>query len=336
MHEYRGMATLNGFKLNRNIYSPYGNLLLPASTLLTDEHSRILLQHKIRLSKDDLEPVPDRSQELIASAVSEVRGIFEKACNTGRVPIDEVESELVPLIQKLADSPGLFPLLLELQELDEYTYRHNVAVGIISTLIGKWLGCDEQTLGLLSLSASLHDIGKIKIPADILQKKGKLTAEEYALMKQHTTYGYDLILRSCSSALLFAKVALQHHEREDGSGYPSGLKGHQIDPLSKIVAVADVFHAMTSQRSYKEATPFYLVLKQMMDNAVGCFDPLIVTTFMQKLMESLVGSAVSLSDGRQGIIVMVDKTEPAKPLIRIGTRFVNLKMRQELHIESIL
>ncbi|MDB5054982.1 MAG: rpfG 6 [Bacilli bacterium] len=331
-----GMEKIIGHKLNRNIYSCNGSLLLSAFTFLTDEHIQYMVQHKICLSIDDLEPVENRSKELIESAVSEVKGIFETASQTERIPIEKVERDLVPRITELANSPRLFSHLMKLQELDDYTYRHNVAVGIISTLIGKWLGCDEKTLSLLSLSACLHDIGKVKIPTQILKKPGKLSFDEYALMKKHTIYGYDMIRNSYKATCHMAYVALQHHEREDGSGYPFGVKGANLDPLSKIVAVADVFHAMTSKRVYKNSTPFYLVLKQMSDNAFGFFDPIIVTTFMQKIMESLLGCMASLSDGRQGIIILVHRDSPATPLIRIGNGFVNLKTEPDLHIESIL
>jgi putative nucleotidyltransferase with HDIG domain len=336
MYNDTGTEKMIGLKLNRNIYSCHGSLLISAFTFLTDEHIRYLVQHKICLSSDDLEPVENRSKELIESAVSEVKGIFETASRTERIPIEKVERDLVPRITELANSPRLFSLLMKLQELDDYTYRHNVAVGIISTLIGKWLGCDEKTLSLLSLSACLHDIGKVKIPQQILKKPGKLSSDEYALMKKHTIYGYEMIRNSYKATCHMAYVALQHHEREDGSGYPFGAKGAVLDPLSKIVAVADVFHAMTSKRVYKNSTPFYLVLKQMRDNAFGLFDPIIVTTFMHKIMESLLGCTVSLSDGRQGIIVLVHRDSPTTPLIRIGNEYVNLKTEPHLHIESIL
>jgi HD-GYP domain-containing protein (c-di-GMP phosphodiesterase class II) len=336
MYNVAGTEKMIGHKLNRNIYSHNGSLLISAFTFLTDEHIRYLVQHKICLSTDDLEPVENRSKELIESAVSEVKGIFETASRSEWIHIEKVERDLVPRITELANSPRLFSLLMKLQELDDYTYRHNVAVGIISTLIGKWLGYDEKTLYLLSLSATLHDIGKVKIPTHILKKPGKLSFDEYSLMKKHTIYGYEMIRNSYKATGCIAYVALQHHEREDGSGYPFGAKGTDLNPLSKIVAVADVFHAMASKRVYKNSTPFYLVLKQMMDNAFGFFDPFIVMTFMQKIMESLLGCTASLSDGRQGIIVLVHRDSPVTPLIRIGNGYVNLKTEPYLHIESIL
>jgi putative nucleotidyltransferase with HDIG domain len=336
MYNDAGTGQIFSLKLKRNIYSSSGSLLLSAFTFITDEHIQFLAQHKICLSTDDLEPILNRSMELIDSAVCEVKEIFETVSRSGQIFIENVERDLVPRITELANCPGLFSHLMNLQELDDYTYRHNVAVGIISTLIGRWLGCDEKTLSLLSLSACLHDIGKVKVPQHILKKPGKLTFDEYSLMKKHTIHGYEMIMNSNKATGQMANVALQHHEREDGSGYPFGVKGSAIDPISKIVAVADVFHAMTSKRVYKNSAPFYLVLKQIMDNAFGFFDPIIVTTFVQRIMESLLGSIVSLSDGRKGIIVMVHRDSPTAPLIRIGKEYVNLNTEPNLHIDTIL
>jgi HD-GYP domain-containing protein (c-di-GMP phosphodiesterase class II) len=325
-----------GWRLIKPIYSSKGSLLLPAPALLTDERLERLAQHHIHLTIDDVEPVQNRSKELIAEAISEIKRIFDCAHHTGKIPIDDIQTYFVPRIEQIINSPQLIQLLIELQELDDYTYQHNVAVGVLSTLIGKWLEYDEDALALLSVAASLHDIGKVKIPGEILNKPGKLTSEEFSLMKLHAQYGYDILKQSDGVSERVAKVALQHHEREDGSGYPYGLKGKAVDPMSKIVAVADVFHAMTSKRVYKEATPFYQVLGQMMDNAYGLLDTGIVTLFMRKVMDSLVGSRVLLSDDTIGIMVMNCYQDPANPLIRRDDQFVDLSQHPDLNIIRIL
>lgn len=325
-----------GWRLNKNIYSRHGHLLLPEYALLTERRIQSLDQHQIKLNSDDVIPVENRSKELIQQAICEVKQIFDYAQETGQIPIAELQATFIPQIEQIVNTPGLLQILIELQELDDYTYQHNVAVGVIATLIGKWLDYDEASLTHLSLAASLHDIGKVRISADILNKPGKLTVEEFEQMKLHTNYGYELILQSVGASERMAAVALQHHEREDGSGYPDGIKGSAMDPMSKIVAVADVFHAMTSKRVYKDATPFYLVLKRMKDKAYGFLDPCIVTLFMRKVMDSLIGCHVLLSDGTKGVIVMNQHDDPANPLVRVGYQFIDLSQELELNIEHIL
>jgi HD-GYP domain-containing protein (c-di-GMP phosphodiesterase class II) len=215
-------------------------------------------------------------------------------------------------------------------------YRHNVAVGVIATLIGKWVGLKEAELSQLSMAAALHDVGKIKIPLEILNKSGKLTKDEYNLMKKHTIYGYEMIKETVGTNHRQALVALQHHERQNGSGYPFGIRADKIDDFSRIVAVADVFHAMTSKRAYRDASPFYETLKQMQQNAFGDLDPRLVGLFLDKIMQSLIGNEVMLTDGRRGKIVMINQVDPIHPLVRIDDMFLDLSKEPALQIEQVI
>jgi HD-GYP domain-containing protein (c-di-GMP phosphodiesterase class II) len=200
----------------------------------------------------------------------------------------EVREKIIPPIQEAAENPNVFQLFSQLQSRDDYTYRHNIGVGVIAALIGKWMNLSGSTLSLLTLSATLHDVGKMKVPLDILNKPGRLTDEEFKHIKKHTIHGYDLIKSTVGLSHRTALVALQHHEREDGSGYPFQLKGEKIDLLSKIVGVADVFHAMTSNRVYHDASPFFHVMKQMNDDVFGKLNPEVVTTFVQHIMNKRI------------------------------------------------
>ncbi|MFF2586309.1 HD-GYP domain-containing protein [Peribacillus butanolivorans] len=130
-----------------------------------------------------------------------------------------------------------------MQEKNEYTYKHNIGVGIIATYLGTKLGLSKESLSDLTMAAILHDVGKTRIPERLLEKTGKLTATEYDEIKRHTIYGYELLKSIPGIPPSIALTALQHHEREDGQGYPHKLKGSNIYYLSKIVAIADVFHA---------------------------------------------------------------------------------------------
>lgn len=133
-----------------------------------------------------------------------------------------------------------------------------------------------------------------------------------------------------------ALVALQHHERQDGTGYPLGIRADKIDFFSRIVAVADVFHAMTSKRTYRNASPFYEILKQMQQDAYGALDPRIIGLFLNKVMQSLIGNEVLLTDGRTGSIVMIKPHDPFHPLVRIEEAFLDLSKEPTLHIEQVI
>jgi HD-GYP domain-containing protein (c-di-GMP phosphodiesterase class II) len=155
-------------------------------------------------------------------------------------------------------------------------------------------------------------------------------------MKKHTIYGYDMIKNTVGSAHRHSIVALQHHEREDGSGYPLGLTGDKLDILSKIVAVADVFHAMTSKRVYHEAIPFHQVLHKMQQDAFGKLDPTITTVFMDKIMSKTIGSETLLTDGRRGRVVMINPHNRMNPLVSVNNDFIDLSKDSSLNMLQVL
>lgn len=272
----------------------------------------------------------------IEEASKHMEDVFKHVRGGGRIPLEEVHELVLPTIKQASEIPHLYHLFYELNSKDEYTYRHTICVGIIATLIGKWFNLPKKELENLTLGATLHDIGKTKIPIEILNKPGKLTQEEYEEMQLHTVYGYDLLRDIDSIDESIALIALQHHEREDGRGYPLGLESHKISQLSKIVAVADVFHAMSSSRVYHQASPFYAVMKQMQRDAFGKLDPTIVLTFLNKMMNSLVGKKVKLTDESIGVITMIHPYDPIRCLIQVDDRMVDLRYDLGLRIDRIL
>lgn len=272
----------------------------------------------------------------IDEASKQMEIIFKHVRDGGDFPLEEIQENILPTIKQASEIPHIYHLFYELNAKDEYTYRHTICVGIIATLIGKWLNLSMQELEDLTLGASLHDIGKTKIPTDILNKPGKLTKEEFEEMRYHTVYGYNLLKNIDSINENVALIALQHHEREDGKGYPMGLGGTQINYLSKIVAVADVFHAMSSARVYHEASPFYAVMNQMQQDAFGKLDPGIVLTFLNKMMNSLVGKKVRLTDKSEGTITLINPYDPLRCLIQTDTYLIDLKYNPSLQVERIL
>jgi len=172
---------------------------------------------------------------------------------------------------------------------DNDTAAHTIRVGLYSEIIAQTLGLDDKEAEQIKLAAPMHDIGKIGIPDTILLKKGKLDKEEWRLMQKHAEFGYNILKGSKSSILRNAgMIALTHHEKWDGSGYPSGLKGNDIHLYGRITAVVDVFDALTMQRPYKKAWPLEQAVKLINDEAGKHFDPQIVEVFNQVLDKLLV------------------------------------------------
>jgi HD-GYP domain-containing protein (c-di-GMP phosphodiesterase class II) len=329
-----------GKRLKKDIFNSAGILVASAFVVLNRTLLNILEAHHIVLEERCIEDVPANSgsnkNALIDESVLRMEKIFHKIQNTQKVPLMDIRQQIIPIIHQTAEQKYLVGLFASLQSKDDYMYRHNIAVGVIATLIGKWVGLKEAELSQLSMAAALHDVGKIKIPLEILNKSGKLTKDEYNLMKKHTIYGYEMIKETVGTNHRQALVALQHHERQNGSGYPFGIRADKIDDFSRIVAVADVFHAMTSKRAYRDASPFYETLKQMQQNAFGDLDPRLVGLFLDKIMQSLIGNEVMLTDGRRGKIVMINQVDPIRPLVRIDDMFLDLSKEPALQIEQVI
>jgi HD-GYP domain-containing protein (c-di-GMP phosphodiesterase class II) len=326
-----------GYKVKKDIINKRGVIIIPEQALLEAPHIELILSHRVSIEEQDFEnPLVASNEQLVSQASEMVKDMFHLINEEKVIPIDELNKSVIPTIYQASDFPSLFSVLSGLQAKDDYTYRHNIGVGVISTLIGKWLHLKDDELSLLSTAATLHDVGKINIEDDILNKPGKFSYEEYEIMKQHTTFGYDIIKRTPNLPPQIALVALQHHEREDGRGYPHGLTGDKMDYFSKIVAVADIFHAMTSKRVYKDATPFYMVIRQMQEDSFGVLDHAICHVFVHRMMELAIGDEVILTDGRRGYIINSNPLDIINPLVRVGETYINLSKEPNLYIQTLV
>lgn len=333
------MDELIGQKLKYDIMSGNGMVLIPAGTSLAQEHIRLMRMHRIQ--PDDLRftadaPPTDITAEMVRKATSYTKDLFNTIKMRKKIPLMEIKNDLLPMVRQATENPNLFKLFEAVRAKDEYTHQHNVGVSILATLLGKWCNLDENELSLLSLGATLHDVGKIKISDEILHKPGKLTPQEFEEIKRHTIYGYEMLKEAVGLNPRVAFVALQHHERDDGSGYPLKLKAPQIDRLSRIVAVVDIFHAMSSKRPYHDALPFHEVVNRMRSGFFGELDPSIMSLFLRNIVKGMLGKQVMLSDGRSGEVIYINPHEDTKPLILVNNSFIDLSRERDLSIREVI
>ncbi|WP_332330010.1 HD-GYP domain-containing protein [Paenibacillus sp. 481] len=220
---------------------------------------------------------------------------------------------------------------------DNYVFKKSIAVALTSYLIGQWSGYATKEGMQIALAGLLHDIGRMKVDEDIWNKQGALTDRERVEMKRHTQYGYEMLRQVPAINEGVKLAALQHHERIDGSGYPLGVKGDKIHSYAKIVAIADIFHAMTMNRGYKKAVSPYTVLEQLQEDAFGKLDPQLVQTFIRKVTQLHQGMLVRLSDGRTGRIVFTEDSHPTRPWVAVDNGdIIRLVQERQLWIESVL
>ncbi|MGG1664627.1 HD-GYP domain-containing protein [Brevibacillus sp. NRS-1366] len=281
---------------------------------------------------------PDKTsfQQSFDKAVSTLKSLMIRVQGGNNIPVMEVRELVAPIILQFQKQPEVLLSLRSFSRLDSYAYEHAVAVGIISYMIAKWIKVPEKEWMQVALAGTLLDIGKTKIDRRVLQKPGKLTAEEFEEMKKHTVYGYQIIKSSHGLSEGVALAALQHHEREDGSGYPLGLLGSKLHLYSKITAVADVYHAMCSDRIHQKALSPYLVVDQLVQDSFGKLDPSIVRTFVEGITQFAVGTVVELSDGTIGKIVFTDRNQPTRPMVETGGKIINLVDSRHLSISRVM
>ncbi|MBN6186985.1 HD-GYP domain-containing protein [Aneurinibacillus sp. BA2021] len=324
---------LIGKILKEDVIAYNGVCLLKKGILLQREHITLLVKNRIFLGEDD---VINQEESIIREATEQMKKIFEFTRDNHHVPLQDIQDVMAPTVQRLASKHDIFSLLSHLQEKDDYTYRHNIGVAVLSTMIGTWVNVTGEQLSTLTVAALLHDIGKVRIPEEVLNKPGKLTDEEYECIKKHAEYGYEILKRTKDAPDIYAVVAVQHHEREDGTGYPYRLPAARIDFFSKIVAIADVFHAMTSKRVYREPIPFYEVMNEMQKERFGKLHPELLHVFVHRMMLSLLGRPVLLSDGRKGTVRFIHPSHPTSPIIESGDDFVDLHKKPSIRIERVL
>lgn len=334
------LKNMIGKKIKQGIYNDMGGLIIPLDTVITYDHVSKLVEHGITVNDLELEEddphLKEEHDRMIDEAVGQVSKIFNAVRETRKISLKELRKDVISMIHNATEDIHFLHLFSALQAKDDYTYRHNIAVGAIANLIGKWMELPEQDLLQLTTAALLHDVGKMLIPDYILNKPERLTSDEYEVMKKHTIYGYEILKETIGISHRQAVVALHHHERMDGSGYPFGIKEDQIDLFSRIVSIADVFHAMTSNRTYREPLPFYEVLFQMERDTFGALDPVITRLFIAKIMSYLIGYSVLLTDGRKAVILMIHTHDPTRPLVQVADQFIDLSKDFSLHIKKIL
>lgn len=204
------------------------------------------------------------------------------------------------------------------QKVEDYLFNHSVNVAIIGNLIGKWLDLGKEDIKILTLGGLVHDIGKLKIDKKILDKPEKLTEEEFEEVKKHPSYSHKILTEMGYNEEKLLRAVTLHHEREDGTGYPLGIKSKNIPIHSKIIAIADIFDAMTSNRVYDKKMNIFKVMEKFQKETFGKLDYKMVTLFIKKFLEFYIGSEVTLNTGDKAKILNFNSFEITKPILMTG------------------
>lgn len=253
----------------------------------------------------------------------------------GTVNKEELLSKTISLVNPKQTTLDVFDMLHNMRQVNDSTYAHSLNVAIISRIIGKWLHFSNEELDTLTLAGLLHDIGKTKIPDEVLNKDGKLTDEEFQMIRNHPKYGYD-ILKSQPLNSHIKKAALMHHERCDGSGYPMGLTMEEIDDYALIIAIADVYDAMTAARSYRAPLCPFEVIAEFEKDGLQKYKSKYILTFLENIANAYQNNRVMLSDGTSARIVLLNHRRLSKPLVQLDDGACIDLEKSPLYIKAII
>lgn len=347
-----------GMVVGKTIWNEAGHPLLHQGVVINHRIIERLRQLNIRyIYIDDLISNGIQIEETVNPVVrhrvvTEITKTFEtvktlKGAQASYI-IDQQSKAISGIVEGLLDtilnSHEFLTILSDAYLYDQYLYQHSFQVTLYSIAIAKELGYSYEELRLIGIGAILHDIGKLLIPTEILNKSGALTEEEYNEMKLHTRYGFDLLRNLHSISLLVAHCAFQHHERLDGSGYPRGLVEFEIHPFAKIIGVADVFDAVTSNRVYRDKllpSEGVAILEQ---GAGTLYDANVVEALKKCVVHYPNGTVLTLSNNRRGIVSRQNELHPATPYVRIfeendemlvATYEINLAIESAKIIEKV-
>lgn len=315
-----------GMKIANDIYLSDKRLskafLLKQGAILTKEHIKKLANFNISgVYIDDGRKNPILDESLRKECILAVRNIFNWCENTHSIlnesTIKQIENISEKLVDNIYKNKDISVSILDLQTYDLDTYLHSVSVTVISIAIGTALSLDKKELCKLGVCALLHDIGKLEIPIEIINKPSKLTKEEFEIVKTHAELGGKYVMdHKCVSNDIYEGI-ISHHEKYNGTGYPNGLKNDEIPLFGRIIAVADVYDALTGNRPYRNPIKPLEAIEYIMAGVGSSFDYNIVKAFLRKIEPYPVESYVKLSDKRSAKVLKVNKDNPLRPVIKI-------------------
>ncbi len=339
----------DGYEIAEDVLNDRGSLIITKNTIVNEAIRQKLIAFKVdRIEVCKQTNIIDIVNNPKADII-EFKRKYQKSVNSVKVIINDLaagrglDNEKIneisdSLYENMYSNIAVTECLNKIKLADEYTYSHCINVSLYSMLIGKWLELPESEIKLLMIAGILHDVGKSKIPTDILNKKGPLTQEEFEVIKMHPLLGFEIIKDNTGIKKKVKEAVLMHHEKENGTGYPFGIKSGSISNYAKIISIADAFDALTSERVYKKRqTPFDTFREfERIGIGEGHYDPGILLKFIHNISQYYVGSRVRMSTGKFGEIVYVPPHNISDPVVKVDGSYIDLSAQRGMKIIEML
>lgn len=266
---------------------------------------------------------------------NDLKSIFDDIIAGKPLDTQNMLNKVLTLVNPKQTTVEFFDMIHNLRSVNDSIYAHCLNVGLIARMIGIWLKLPKDVVESLTIAGLLHDIGKTRIPSDILNKTGTLTEEEFAVIHKHPKFSYD-ILKNQNLNQHILNAVLMHHERCDGSGYPNKLAGDEIDDYAIIIAIADVYDAMTAARIYRAPLCPFQVIAEFEKDGLQKYKPKYILTFLENIATTYQNNRVILSNGETAKIVFLNKQVYSKPLVQLDDGSCIDLSRSDLYIKAII
>jgi HD-GYP domain-containing protein (c-di-GMP phosphodiesterase class II) len=315
-----------GLGLAKSVYGANNEVYLQTGAILTARYiqklkelgfSSVYVYDPVLQDVEIPEATDVIHEETRREAVGQIRNLLlETASSHAKavLPPKELSRTISDMVEQIIQNPSSRVInMADIRARNEYLYHHSVNVCVLALTVGAEMGLSRRELFDLGTGAVLHDVGKIKIPVEILEKPGRLTDEEFALVKRHTLIAEEML----SDNPVAAGIACMHHERVNGEGYPRGLKGAQVSLLAQITGIADVFDALIADRCYRKAYAPHEALEMLLAAGDYWFDYEVVRRFVNVVAAYPVGTLVELNTKETGAVVGTPKGFPTQPVVRV-------------------
>lgn len=311
-----------GMRVGRPIMDAGGRMLLAKGQVLNVKYIKRIQDLSIPTIyiEDGLgieDSPPPVSSATVLNATTCLKQSYQQYAQTGKINLNAIRSQVDNIIDELMSNSDILVGMLDLKSYDEYTYQHSISVCILAVMMGVSYGYNRSQLQTLGIGAMLHDIGKTNVPLEILNKPGALSEEDFAVIKKHPWDGFKIIRDSGETTLLSAHVALQHHERMNGKGYPRGLSGQNIHEYGLITAVADMFDALISDRPYRRGYNNQDAINIIEEAKGQHLAPHFVDLLITHINLYPPGTVVVLTTQDIAVVTRENPQEPKRPQVKL-------------------
>lgn len=329
-----------GMELASDVMSDIGITFLAKGTTLSSNHiesfSRMGVDF-VYVSDTQTVSIKSMERDFYLEALNDFKKIYMSSRIGTSIEHMDYKGLMTGLYAQYADSNDVLGRIRSVEVEDLYIYKHAINVAILAMCIGRWLKFSRNEIIDLGIAGYLHDIGKCNVPGNILNKPEKLTTEEFEIMKTHAKHSHELVKSIPMLSFKGSEGILYHHERLDGSGYPFQSRGSEIPLYGRILAVADIFDAILSDRIYSAKVSPYKAIEILKDESFGKLDPKVVNVLVKNIADFYVGNVVKLSSGEIGEVILLNKSNLTRPLIKISDeKYLDLSMNYQIEILEVL